>query len=283
MLRIDTSSHGESRIRLLRLVRRGDRHDPRDLTVSCRFEGAFADAFREGRAEGLVPGEALKNLVHAAARQHGGGEIESFALALSERLVTSYPRISLVRVDIAERAWARVDAGGKPQGQAFLAGPPETRTTTVTNNGSRVSVVSGLADLTLMRTWGFSPDAARRAEDGAADGFQRLLVGTMAARWTYGSGDVTFKPYRQGVRAAVVETFAWHPGRSVEHTLYAIAEVVLATYLEISDVTLTFHERPYRPADLFASQIENPDDVFVTVDEPLGVVEVRVARQAEQH
>ena len=68
MANIGGSTHGESRVRVLRLVRRGDRHDPRDLTVSLRFEGDFDGAFREGRPAGVVPGEALKNLVDALAR-----------------------------------------------------------------------------------------------------------------------------------------------------------------------------------------------------------------------
>lgn len=277
MLRIGSSSHGESRLRMLRIVRRGDRHDPRELTVSFRFEGDFSPAFREGRTDGLLPGEALKNLVHATAREHAAGEIETFGMALCEKVLRGHQRVTRARVEIAEQQWARLDAGGKAQGQAFMAGPPEVRTATVTSNGSQVAVVAGIGELSLMRTWGFSP-GARADDDGAADGLQRLLVGTMTARWTYSSGDVTFRPYRQGVRAAIVDTFAWHASKSVQHTLYAIADVVLASYQEISDVTLSFHERPYRPADLFTAGLENPDDLFVTAEEPLGVVEVTVER-----
>jgi urate oxidase len=91
---------------------------------------------------------------------------------------------------------------------------------------------------------------------------------------------VTFRSFRQGVRAAIIETFAWHASRSVQHTLYSIAEVVLATYQEIADMTLALHERPYRPADLFNAGMENPDDLFVAAEEPLGVVEVSVEREA---
>jgi urate oxidase len=78
----------------------------------------------------------------------------------------------------------------------------------------------------------------------------------------------------------VVETFAWHESQSVQHVLYAIADVVLATCEDIAEITLTFHERPYRPADLFAAGTENPDELFVVVDEPVGVVEVTVERSA---
>ena len=92
------------------------------------------------------------------------------------------------------------------------------------------------------------------------------------------SGNVTFGPYRQGIRAAIVETFGCHGRRSVQHTLYSIADVVLALNEEIAEVTLSLQERPYRPADLFSTGMENPDDLFVMVDEPLGVVEVTIER-----
>ena len=91
MPRIGSSSHGESRLRMLRIMRRGDRHDPKDLTVSFRFEGDFAAAFRDGRPDGLLPGETLKNLVHRIAREHGSGEIEELGLALCERVLSAHP------------------------------------------------------------------------------------------------------------------------------------------------------------------------------------------------
>ncbi len=276
MPRVAASVHGESHIRMLRIVRRGDRHDPRDLTVACRFEGDFPDPFVEGRAEGMLPGEAVKNVVHATAREAGGGEIEPFGLALCDRFLSRYPQVSRVRVEISEQPWNRLDAGGKAQGQSFIAGSPERRTAAITSNGQHVAVVSGFQQLTIMRSSGFGP--AVEDPGGLDDGLQRLLVATLSARWTYGTGDVTFGPYRQGVRAAAVETFGCHGRRSVQQTLYAIADVVLASFGEIAEISLTAQERPYRPADLFRAGVENPDDLFIAVDEPLGIVEVTVER-----
>ena len=117
---------------MLRVVRRGDRHDARDLTVGCRFEGDFDAAFVEGAAPGLLPGEVLKRLVQATARSDGGAEIEQFGLALCDRLLTEHRQITRVRVEIAEQPWARLEAGGKAQVQSFLRGTPERRTTAVT-------------------------------------------------------------------------------------------------------------------------------------------------------
>lgn len=264
---------------MLRIVRRGDRHDPRDLTVSCRFEGEFAAAFVEGRTDVLMPGEAVKNLVHKTAREAGGGEIETFALAVSGRILAANPALTRARIDVAEQPWHRLESGGKAQGQAFLAASPERRTTTVTSNGPQTAVVSGIDNLTVMRTSGFGP-AQRANEDpgGRDDGLQRLLVATLSARWTYTSPDVTFGPYRQGVRAAIIETVGCHGRRSIQHTLYSIADVVLASVQEIAEITLSVQERPYRPVDLFEAGIENPDDLFLVREEPLGIVEVTVER-----
>ena len=263
---------------MLRIARRGDRHDPRDLNVAVRLEGAYDAAFLEGRQDGVIPGETLKNIVHASARAHGASEIEELGLALSRQIVERQPRISRVRVEIAEKRWQRLEAGGKPQAQAFLAGSDEQRLAIVTTNGPQTSVVAGVSSLTVMRTAGFKVGAGSTQDDGTSDGEQPLVVGTLSARWTYTSGDVTFGVYRQGVRTAVLDTFAWHRSQSVHHALHAVADVVLSTYEEIADVTLAFHERPYRPADLFAAGAENPNELFVVVDEPIGVVEVTVER-----
>jgi urate oxidase len=54
--------------------------------------------------------------------------------------------------------------------------------------------------------------------------------------------------------------------------------VLLASYPEISEISLAMHERPYRPVDLFHANVENPDELFVAVEEPIGIVEVTLER-----
>ena len=283
MTRIAASSKGEARLRLLRLVRRGDRHDPRELTISFRLEGDFEPAFLEGRSDTLIPGEALKNLVYRTTREQGTRELEALGLALATEVLQRQPSLTRVRVEAAEQPWQRVEVGGKAQSQAFLSGSSEQRLAVVTTNGTQTSVVAGIDDLLLMRSAGFAP--ARRSADipddtGASDHLQPLVVGALSARWTYTSGDVTFDVYRRAIRNAILDTFAWHQSQSVQHLLYAIADVVLATCDEIADVTLTFHERPYRPADLFSAGTENPDELFLVADEPVGTVHVTVERKS---
>jgi urate oxidase len=276
MVHIHSTSYGESRLRLLRILRHGDRHDPKDVTIALRFEGDFAHAFRDGQAGGLPPGEAVKNLVHRVAAEQDFSEIEQLGLEICRRIMDGHPTIGLTRVELSEGHWSRLEAGGKAQGQAFTPGGVERRTASITGNGSQVAVSSGIDNLILLRTAGLAPpQPAMQPDDGTTDGVQGLLIAALTARWSYSSGDIAFKTYRQGVRAAVIETFAWHASHSVQHTLYGIAEVILATYQEISVVTLTLQERPYRPVDLLEME---RNDLFVARDEPLGIVEVTVER-----
>jgi urate oxidase len=173
-----------------------------------------------------------------------------------------------------------MEVGGKAQGQAFVLGGPEQRGAAVTSNGIQIAVVSSIDNLNVMRTAGFSPARRRPAVENPGDeGLAPLIVGTLNVRWTYSTPDVTFGAYRQGVRSVIVETMAFHASRSVQHTLYAIGDVLLASYPEISEVSLAMHERPYRPVDLFHANVENPDELFVALDEPVGVVEVTLVRE----
>lgn len=269
---VQSSSYGESRLRMLRVIRRGDRHDPKDLSVALRFEGSL---------EAMVPGEALKNLVHRVVREqdHAAAAIEPLGIALCEQILARHPSIGLARVDLVEQPWARLEAGGRQQPQAFTPAGAERRTASVSGNGARLAVSAGLENLVLLRTSGFTPTARGKASDEPIDdGVQRLFLATLSARWSYTSGDIAFVPYRAGVRQTIVETFAWHKGPSVQSTLSGIADVVLASYQEISQMTLSVEERPYRPVDLLEFAMMEGDALFVAHDEPVGVVDITVHR-----
>lgn len=271
MINVHSSAYGESRLRMLRVLQRGDRHDPKDLTIGLRFEGPI---------DSVVPGEAIKNLVHRVVREqeHAASAIELLALAICAQILARHPDIGLARVEIAEQPWARLDAGGKAQGRAFTPAGVERRFAAVSSDGTRVSVSAGLENLVLLRTDGFVPTSRGRPEDEpTGDGLQRVFVATLAARWAYASGDIAFVPYRAGVRQAIVDTFAWHKGPTSRATLTAIADVVMASYQEISQITLSLEEHPYRPVDLLELSIEG-DALFVVRDEPVGLVEITVDR-----
>jgi urate oxidase len=259
-----SSRFGEARLRLLRVLRRGDRHDPKHVTLALRFQGDV-----------LIPPEPLKALIYRVAAEQTHDEVEALGLAICERVFAEYPEIGLARVEVAEDSWGRVVAGGRPQAQTFTPGGGERRVAIVTTNGTRTAVTAGIDDLVLLRTGGLMPRGAGDAEEPDVDALPRLVIGAITARWVYTSAEIEFAPYRQGVRSAILDTFACHAAQSVHHLLTATADVVLGSYQEVASVTLTMNERAYRPVDDFAV---DGDALFIAQDEPLAVTEVTVER-----
>lgn len=269
----ESGSYGESRLRMLRVIARGDRHDPRDLVVGLRFEGPLDE---------MVPGEAVKNLVHRVVRQadQAAAAVETLGIAICDAILGAYGSIGLARVELAEQPWARLDAAGKAQGQTFTPAGVERRTAIITANGTRTAVQAGIENLVLLRTSGFAPPSrGKTPDDGRTDGLQRVFLASLGARWAYTAGEIAFATYRTGVRQAIVETFAWHKGPAVRDTLRAIGDVVLASYQEIAQVSLTLEERPYRPVGLLDLALES-DALFIAHDDPVGVVEISIERSA---
>jgi urate oxidase len=257
---------GESRLRLLRLIRRGDRHDPQDLTIAIRCEG------RAG-----LPLEPLNNLVCrvVADRQHV--EIEALAVAIATRIVAEHADVQLARVEAAEEPWRRLEAGGKAQGQAFTPSGGERRVAIATTNGTRTALTAGADHLVVMRSAGLQTPGREAGGSDAAEGAAPPFVGVLSARWVYTSTEIAFGSHRQGIRAAIVDTFAWHAKRSTYNTLVSIADVILASYEEVTSVTLSAEERPYRPVDLLELSVAR-DAIFAIRDEPLATVEITVER-----
>lgn len=279
MARLGVNSYGKSRVRLVKLVRHGDRHDVKDLTVAVRLEGDFEEAHVVGDNRKILPTDTMKNTVYALAAGVRLDQIEPFGITLANHFMRANPQVSRARIEIAERIWARLPVGGRPHDHAFIDPGSERRTAVVTSNGERVSVVAGIEGLSILKTTGsafagFLKDpftTLRETRD-------RILATSLSARWTYLRPEVTFGPYWLGVRQALLDTFAVHESESVQHTLYVMADAVLSAYEEIAEITLTLPNRHHLPVDLTPFGLENRSEIFVATDEPQGLIEATVSR-----
>ena len=214
MLRIGASSHGESRLRMLRIVRRGDRHDPKDLTVSCRFEGDFAAAFIEGRLRRPAAGRGAeepgpRHRARARRRRNRALRPRAVRAPADRRTLASRGRGSRSPSSRGRGSRSAARRRARRSRPAAPSGAPPT----VTSNGKQIAVVSGIDQLDAdAHRQGSRPRARRRATTTIRAASTTACSGCssamLSARWTYTSSDVTFGPYRQGVRAAIVETFA---------------------------------------------------------------------------
>ena len=84
---------------------------------------------------------------------------------------------------------------------------------------------------------------------------------------------------RHHARPTLVETLAAHDGRSVQHTLYAMAQAVVAARGDVLEITLTLPNRHHLLVDLKPFGLDNPNEIFVVTDQPFGLIEATVRRQ----
>ena len=272
--------YGKSAIRLFTVARDGGRHDVRDLEVATWLEGAFERAYVSGDNSAVLPTDTMKNTVYALARRHGVAARETFAALVARRLLAACAAAARARVTIAERTWDRIPVDGRPDEQAFERGGTERRLATVTvERSGGETVEAGVDDLHVLKSGrsgfsGFPRDEYTTLK--ATD--DRIFATAVSACWRYDAGVDAVGGVWVDVRRALVETFAMHESKSVQHTLYAMAESVLARCPLVTGIRVTMPNRHHLLADLSPFGLDNPNAVFVVTDAPYGLIEAAVSR-----
>jgi urate oxidase len=148
----------------------------------------------------------------------------------------------------------------------------------VTRDARGIDVVSGLANLVVLKTTdsafsGFPRDRYTTLPDTE----DRIMATSITAAWSYAPGPADFSARAQ-IRRALVETFAAHRSRSVQHTLYAMGEAALAACADVTEITLTLPNRHHLLVDLQPFGLDNPNEIFVATDQPFGLIEATIRR-----
>jgi urate oxidase len=269
--------YGKSRVRLVKVRKQRDPHELVDLTLDVQLEGAFEVVYADGDNRSCLATDTMKNTVYALARQDPIAHVESFAERLAEHFAAK-PAVSRVRISAIEHRWERITAAGRPHPHAFTQPGGEHWTAVVTRDARGVDVTSGLANLVMLKT----TDAAftgfpRDRYTTLGDTEDRVLATSMTATWKYRRGTQDFGG-RARIRQRLIEAFAEHDSRSVQHTLYAMAEAALDACDDVVEMTLTLPNRHHLLVDLAPFGLDNPNEIFVATDQPFGLIEATVRR-----
>ena len=261
------------------MLRHGDRHDLRDLTIAIRFEGDYDASYADGDNSAVLPTDTMKNTVYALAAQRAVGESEAFGLRLAQHFLDRNARLNRVRIDLTEHAWGRIPRGERQHGQAFMQAGSGSRTAVVEAGRDGASVSAGLADLVVMKTahsafTGFPRDRYTTLPETR----DRLLATALTATWRYSSTDLDFGPTWRAVRSTLLDVFAEHHSESVQHTLFAMGQGVLDAIADVDLIQLVMPNRHHLPVDLSPFGLENRNEVFVATEEPHGLIEATLAR-----
>ena len=268
--------YGKSRIRLVK-VRRSDPHELVDLTIDVQLEGEFQAVYVDGDNGLCLATDTMKNTVYALARQDPIHDVETFAARLAEHFLAK-PAVTAVRISAVEQPWGRLSSGGQPHPHAFVQAGAEHWTTVVTRDARGSEIVSGLANLVVLKTTdsafsGFPRDEYTTLPDAG----DRIMATSITAAWTYRVGTTDFSA-RAKVRRALVEAFASHLSRSVQHTVYAMGEAALAVCADVTAITLSLPNRHHLLVDLKPFGLDNPNEIFVATDQPFGLIEATIRR-----
>jgi urate oxidase len=277
MTELSWNRYGKARVRLVKVRRAHDPHQLVDLTLDVQLEGAFEPVYVDGDNQRCLATDTMKNTVYAFARTSDLEHVELFAEELAAHFAAQ-PAVTTVRVAATEQPWQRVAVGGHPHPHAFVQPGGEQWTAVVTCDGQGTHVVSGVTNLVLLKT----TDSAfahfpRDRFTTLTETFDRILATSVTASWRYRTGMRDFS-VRDRIRQGLIETFAAHDSRSVQHTLYAMAEAALDVCVDVTEITLSLPNRHHLLVDLKPFGLDNPNEVFVATDQPYGLIEARVKR-----
>jgi urate oxidase len=279
-IQIVDNNYGKARVRLMKVARHGERHELQNLTVKIAFEGDFTEVHTTGDNSLVLPTDTMKNTVYTLAQQTQEiEEIEVFAMRLADYFLTSNPQVTRTIIEIEEHNWTRIGVGGKPHQHSFIKSGDEKRTAIISAARGGATVESGIEDLIVLKTTrsgfvGYIKDQYTTLPETT----DRIFATSIKAVWRYANANAATGDAWRDVRQTILETFAEHDSLSVQHTLYAMGEAVLAKFSDIAEIAFSLPNIHCLPIDFTRFGLENDNRIFVPTDEPHGLIEARLSR-----
>jgi urate oxidase len=278
-IRLAENNYGSSQIQLLRVAKQEGRHDIRELGISIRFEGDFEAAHSQGDNRKILPADSMKNTVYALARQHSIEPLENFGLHLIDHFLTYNPQVTRVLVESTDSIWARLPHGGKVHASAFARAGNEVRTSFLNGTRAGTQVRAGIDNLVVLKTANSSFEDFKKDPYTTLEDQGDIILSTIIrADWLYTEEDAEYGALWHAARKMLLETFAEHDSRSLQHTLYAMGEVILDNFENVGEIHLSLPNQHFHLADLAPLGMDNPGTVFLPSNEPHSTIEATLKK-----
>ncbi len=280
MARLGEHRYGKSRVRLSRITRVSGRHEFNEWTVHILLYGNFESSYTEADNRTVLPTDTMKNTVYCVARSSKAATIEVFAMELGDYFLSNNPQVSKVSVKVEEKPWQRMMIDGAPDATTFRMAGPELQTVHAerARNGTW-RITSGIDGLTILKTTksaftGYIVDKLTTLKPAT----DRILGTQATITWDYAAAAPDFADARARILAALEKVFATHNSMSVQHTLYDMGKAALDAAPEIARIHLSMPNLHHLLADLSPFGLDNPNHIFVPIDEPHGTIEATIER-----
>jgi urate oxidase len=279
-IKLGWNAYGKNAVNLSKIIRHPNYHEFRQISVNVILEGDFETAHTIGDNTKILPTDTQKNTVYALAKEHFVSSIESFGLYLANYFITNNPQVSQSRIELTEHAWNRMAFNGSVHPHAYISGGSEKHTAIIVQGQQGIEVTSGISDMLILKTTdsGFE-HYIKDQYTTLKETSDRIFSTQCEVSWKYDFSNVLFTELFAGIRTTLLQTFSNHQSLSVQHTLYAMGEAVLAKFTAVKEITLKMPNKHHILFNLEQFGIDNRNDIFIATDEPYGYITGTVVRE----
>jgi urate oxidase len=280
MAHLGENRYGKSRVRVMKVVRHETYHAMKEWNVRLLLHGDFETCFTEGDNSRILPTDTMKNTVYYLARESKAETLEEFAVEIVTYLVANNPQVTKASAEIDEKSWKQMPIDGAPHPTTYQLTGPELHTAeAVLERGSLPRVTSGIDGLVILKTTksaftGYIKDKLTTLPEST----DRIFGTRATVVWEYLETPVSYEAVRVSALATLLKVFAEHDSLSVQHTLFDMGAAVLAAIPSIATIKLTMPNLHCLPVDLSRFGQDNPNQIFVPIDEPHGYIEAIIER-----
>jgi urate oxidase len=276
------NQYGKAEVRVVKITRDTERHEIEDLNVTSQLRGDFAAAHLEGDNSHVVATDTQKNTIYAFARE-GIGSPEAFLLRLGDHFTSSFDWVTGGRWEAESYSWDRIQAHGAAHDHSFVRNGQEVRTAVLVRDGADRHLISGLKDLTVLKSTqsgfvGYPRDKYTTLPETT----DRILATDVSARWRYNPGtdfgSLDFNKSYEDVKALLLEGFTEKYSHALQQTLFDMGTKVLEAHSEIDEIKFSMPNKHHFLVDLSPFGLDNPNEVFFAADRPYGLIEASLSR-----
>jgi urate oxidase len=280
MATLGANRYGKSRVRLSRITGFDDRNEFNEWTVNVMLYGDFGASYTEADNSKVLPTDTMKNTVYVVARLSRATTIEDFARELGNYFFDNNVQVTKVSIVVEEKPWQHMIVDGAPDPTTFRMNGPEVSTAlAVREKGGDWEITSGVDGLTILKTahsafTGYVTDKLTTLKPTT----DRILGTRVTVEWDYAVDNPDYADVRARIVSTMLKVFAGHNSMSVQHTLFDMGKAALEAAPEIARIHLSMPNLHHLLASLGTFGLENPNHIFVPIDEPHGTIEATIER-----
>ena len=280
MATLGENRYGKSRVRVMKVMRHETHHAMKEWNVRVLLHGDFESCFTAGDNSKILPTDTMKNTVYYVARESNATTLEDFAIELVEYLLANNPQVTKASAEIEEKSWQQLLIDGVPHPTTYQLNGPELQTAVASlERGNSVFISSGVDGLVILKTTrsaftGYIKDKLTTLPESA----DRIFGTRATVVWDYTALPQDYEATRATALSTLLKVFAEHNSLSVQHTLYDIGKAMLEAVPAMARVKLTMPNLHCNLVDLSRFGQDNPNQIFVPIDEPHGYIEAVIER-----